>query len=82
MAKAHAHYQAILNERGAATLQTSLKVSSGANGFKVMDPFDLTKDKSIYQTWQLWSEKARLTLNAMEGDSEKTKISYFHHWIN
>ena len=40
MAKAHAHYQAILNERGAATLQTSLKVSSGANGFKVMDPFD------------------------------------------
>ena len=49
MAKAHAHYQAILNERGTATLQTSLKVSSGANGFKVMDPFDWTKDKSIYQ---------------------------------
>ena len=36
-AKAHVHYQAILNERGAATLQTSLKVSSGANGFKVQD---------------------------------------------
>ena len=82
MAKAHAHYQAILNERGTATLQTSLKVSSGANGFKVMDPFDWTKDKSIYQRWQLWSEKARLTLDAMEGDSEKTKISYFHDWIN
>ena len=49
MAKAHAHYQAILNERGTATLQTSLKVSSGANGLKVMDPFDWTKDKSIYQ---------------------------------
>ena len=82
MAKAHVHYQAILNERGAATHQTNLKVSSGANGFKVMDPFDWTKDKSIYQRWQLWSEKARLTLDAMEGDSEKTKISYFHHWIN
>ena len=82
MATAHVHYQAILNERGTATLQTSLKVSSGANGFKVMDPFDWTKDKSIYQRWQLWSEKARLTLDAMEGDSEKTKISYFHHWIN
>ena len=75
MAKAHAHYQAILNERGAATLQTSLKVSSRANGFKVMDPFYWTKDKSIYQRWQLWSEKARLTLDAMEGDSEKIKIS-------
>ena len=82
MAEAHVHYQAILNERGAATLQTSLKVSSGANGFKVMDPFDWTKDKSIYQRWHLWSEKARFTLDAMEGDSEKTKISYFHHWIN
>ena len=47
-----------------------------------MDPFDWTKDKAIYQRWQLWSEKASLTLDAMEGDSEKTKISYFHHWIN
>ena len=53
IAKAHVHYQAILNERSAATLQTSLKVSSGENGFKVMDPFDWTKDKSIYQRWQL-----------------------------
>ena len=75
MAKAHVHYQAILNERGAATIQTSLKVSSGANGFKVMDPFNWTKDKSIYQKWQLWSEKVRLAPDAMEGDSERTKIS-------
>ena len=47
-----------------------------------MDAFDWTKDKAIYQRWQLWSEKARLTLDAMEGDSEKSKISYFHHWVN
>ena len=82
MAKAHAHYQALLNERSAPVIPTSLKVTSGANGFKVMDPFDWTKDKAIYQRWQLWSEKARLALDAMEGDSEKTKISYFYHWIN
>ena len=82
MAKAHAHYQALLNERSATVIPTSLKVTSGANGFKVMDPFDWTKDKAIYQRWQLWSEKARLTLDAMEGDSEKTKISYLHHLIN
>ena len=49
---------------------------------RLWTPFDWTKDKSIYQRWQLWSEKARLTLDAMEGDSERTKISYFHHWIN
>ena len=30
----------------------------------------------------MWSEKARHTLEAMEGDSEKTKISYFHHWVD
>ena len=82
MAKAHAQYQALLNDRSTAAIPTSLKVTSGANGFKVMDPSDWTKDKAIYQRWQLWSEKARLALEAMEGDSEKTKISYFHHWIN
>ena len=82
VAKANVHYQAIFSEKGTTTLQTSLKISSGSHGFKVMDPFDWTKDKSIYQRWQLWSEKARLTLDSMEGDSEKTKISYFHHWIN
>ena len=82
MAKAHMHYQAILNERGTAAISTNLKMTSGALGFKVMDLFDWTKDKAIYQRWQMWSEKARHTLDAMEGDSEKTKISYFHHWID
>ena len=51
MAKAHAQYQAIINEKSATTLPTSLKISSGSHGFKVMDPFDWTKDKSIYQRW-------------------------------
>ena len=40
MAKAHAHYQALLNERSAAVMPTSLKMTSRALGFKVMDPFD------------------------------------------
>ena len=30
----------------------------------------------------MWSEKARHALDAMEGDTEKTKISYFHHRID
>ena len=42
MAKAHAHYQALLNERGTAAMPTSLKMTSGALCFKVMDPFDWT----------------------------------------
>ena len=82
MAKAHAHYQALLNVKTAAAKPTSLKVTSGASGFKVMDLFDWSKDKAIYQQWQLWSENARHTLDVMEGDSEKSKISYSHHWID
>ena len=30
----------------------------------------------------VWSDKARHALEAMEGDSEMTKISYFHHWVD
>ena len=82
IAKAHTHYQALLNERSTAVIPTSLKVTSRANGFKVIDPFDWTKDKAIYQRWQMWSGKTRHAPDAMEGDSEKSKISYFHHWID
>ena len=39
-----------------------------------MDPFDWTKDKAIYQRWQIWSEMARHALDAIEGDSGETKI--------
>ena len=81
MAKAHGHYQALINDRGAGAMPTSFQMTSRTLGFKVMDPFDWTKDKAIYQRWQIWLEKARHILDAMEGDSEKTKISYFHHWI-
>ena len=49
MAKAHTHYQALRNERSATAMPPSLKITSRANGFKVMDPFDWTKDKAIYQ---------------------------------
>ena len=82
MAKAHVQYQATVNANHAPTLPTTLKVTSGSNDFRIMDPFDWTMDKTIYQRWQLWSHKARLALDAMEVDSENAKISYFHHWIN
>ena len=82
MEKAHAQYQDLIKESHAAALLATLKVTSGSDGFRVMDPFDWTMDKNVYQRWQLWSHKAKLALEAMEGDSEKTKISYLHHWLN
>ena len=66
MEKAHVQYQDLLKETHAAALPTTFKVTSSSDGFKVMDPFD----------------KAKLALEAMEGDTEKTKISYLHHWLN
>ena len=62
-AKAHAQYEATVNENRTPTLPTTLKITSGSNGFRIMDPFDWTRDKTIYQRWQLWSHKARLTLD-------------------
>ena len=82
MEKAYAQYQDLIKESRTAALPTTLKVTSGSDGFRVMDPFDWTMDKNVYQRWQLWSHKAKLTLKAMEGDTEKTKISYLHHWLN
>ena len=80
--KAHVQYKDLLKETRAASLPTTLKVTSASDGFKVMDPFNWTLDKNTYQRWQLWSHKARLALEAMEADTEKTKISYLHHWLN
>ena len=40
MEKVHAQYQDLLKETRAATLPTTLKVTSASDGFKVMDPFD------------------------------------------
>ena len=74
MAKAHTHYQGLLNGRSAAAIPTSLKMTSGALGFKVMDPFDWTKDKTIYQRWQMWSEKLDTSLKQWKVIQKKLKF--------
>ena len=43
-----AMFTAFLNERTAVNLLETLKVTSGAAGFKAMTPFDWTRDKTIY----------------------------------
>ena len=82
MEKTQVQYEELLKASHAQNFPSTLKVTSSSEGFRVMDPFDWTMDKNIYQRWQLWSHKARLALDAMEGDNEKTKISYLHHWLN
>ena len=82
MEKTQAQYEELLKASRAQNFPPTLKVTSSSEGFRVMDPFDWTRDKNIYQRWQLWSHKARLALDAMEGDNEKTKISYLHHWLD
>ena len=82
MEKTQAQYEEFLKASHAQNFPSTLKVTSSSDGFRVMDPFDWTMDKNIYQRWQLWSHKARLALDAMERDNEKTKISYLHHWLD
>ena len=82
MEKTQAQYEELLKASRAQNFPSTLKVTSSSEGFRVMDPFDWTHDKNIYQRWQLWSMKAKLALDAMEGDNEKTKISYLHHWLD
>ena len=73
MEKTHVQYEEILKASYAQNFPSTLKVTSSSVDFRVMDPFDWTMDKDIYQRWQLWSHKARLALDAMEGDTENTK---------
>ena len=82
MDKTHVQYEELLKASHTQNFPSTLKVTSSSEGFRVMDPFDWTLDKNIYQRWQLWSHKARLALDAMKGDNEKTKISYLHHWLD
>ena len=82
MEETRAQYEELLKASRTQNFTSTLKVTSSTDGFRVMDPFDWTADKNIYQRWQLWSHKARLALDAMEGDNEKTKISYLHHWLD
>ena len=82
MEKTQAQYEELLKASRTQNFPSTLKVTSSSDGFRVMDPFDWTRDKNIYQRWQLWSHKAKLALDAMEGDNEKTKISYLHHWLD
>ena len=82
MEETQAQYEELLKASRAQNFTSTLKVTSSTDGFRVMDPFDWTADKNIYQRWQLWSHKAKLALNAMEGHSHTAKISYIHHWLD
>ena len=82
MEETRAQYEELFKASHAQDFNPTLKVTSSTDGFRVMDAFDWTHDKNIYQRWQLWSHKARLALNAMEGHSDAAKISYMHHWLD
>ena len=49
MSKAHAQYTTMMKEFCTPALPTNHTINSGVNGFKVMDPFDWTKERDIYQ---------------------------------
>ena len=79
MARAHAQYQATIKENRAPTLPSTLKVTSGSNGFRIMDPFEWTK----LSTRDGNCGHIRLDSPLMPcRETQRTPKSYFHHWIN
>ena len=70
MEETRAQYEELLKASHAQNFTSTLKVTSSADGFRVMDPFDWTSDKNIYQRWQLWSHKARLALDTIRLSTE------------
>ena len=58
MEETRAQYEELLKASRAQNFTSTLKVTSSTDGFRVMDPFDWTADKNIYQRWQLWSHNA------------------------
>ena len=52
MDKTHAQYEELLKASHAQNFPSTLKVTSSSEGFRVIDPFDWTMDKNIYQRWQ------------------------------
>ena len=65
------------------SLVGSLKVTSGAAGFKVMDPFDWTKDKAT-RDGKCGQKSLDILLKQWKviQKTKKIKISYFHHWVD
>ena len=59
IAKANVQYTTWIKGNCTTTLPGTLKINSEVNSFKVMDPFDWTQDRNIFQHWQIWSEKAK-----------------------
>ena len=54
MEKMHTQFDELLKANRTQNFPSTLKVTSSSEGFRVMDPFDWTMDKDIYQRWQLW----------------------------
>ena len=51
MEKTQVQYEELLKASRAQNFPSILKVTSSSDGFRVMDPFDWTMDKNIYQRW-------------------------------
>ena len=51
MEETRAQYEELLKASHAQNFTSTLKVTSSTDGFRVMDPFDWTNDKNIYQRW-------------------------------
>ena len=60
-------FEAKANASAAPPPLVATAASLGTSGATVYENFDWTRDKIIYQQWQVWSIQAKHILETMEG---------------
>ena len=80
--KVCAEFEANTNAHAVSPPPMATTASSRAAGTTTHEKFDWTRDKSIYQQWQVWSTQARHIMDAMEGYTEAAKVHYLQLWLN
>ena len=83
MEKTQAQYEELLKASCAQNFPSTLKVTSSSDSFRVMDPFGLDNGQKHLPEMAVMVTQGKTCIRwAMEGENEKTKISYLHHWLD
>ena len=74
--KARARPKAVYRQTTTRAVAPATHIFSGTTRLTPIKPFNCTRDKGIYQHWQVWRQQTRHSLKAMEEDSEDVKVNY------
>ena len=82
MAKAHVQYQALLNDRSAAVIPTTLRLLQEHMVSRLWTPLTGPRTRLSTRDGNCGQKRLDLPLKLWKVTQKRLKISYFHHWIN